>query len=118
NPIALNNLGYFLLERRERYEEALGLIEQAVRVDPTNPSYLDSLGWAHFKLGRLDEAEKRLKEAARFDSGSATIQEHLGDVYEKKGHTQQARTAWDQALRLASDCGDLERLRAQLAATT
>ncbi|MEO5858333.1 MAG: tetratricopeptide repeat protein, partial [Pyrinomonadaceae bacterium] len=43
NPIALNNLGYFLLERNERFEEALKLIKQAVETDPTNPSYLDSL---------------------------------------------------------------------------
>ncbi|MCV5132939.1 tetratricopeptide repeat protein, partial [Escherichia coli] len=80
--IALNNLGYFLLERNERFEEALELIKQAVESDPTNPSFLDSLGWAHFKLGNLDEAEKYLRDAIGIDSSSATIHEHLGDVLE------------------------------------
>jgi tetratricopeptide (TPR) repeat protein len=114
NPIALNNLGYFLLERDERFEEARTLIQQAVDVDPTNPSYLDSLGWAYFKLGKLVEAEKYLKDAVRFDSMSATIQEHLGDVYNKQGKTEIARGHWQKAVDLASDKADLDRLRAKL----
>ena len=67
NPIAMNNLGYFLVERNERLEEALGFIEQAYRIDPTNPSYLDSLGWVNFRLGKLADAERYLKDAARLD---------------------------------------------------
>lgn len=115
NPIALNNLGYFLLERGVRIEEAYQLIQQAVKVDPTNPSYLDSLGWAHFKLGRLDDAEKHLKEASRFNSGSGTIQEHLGDVYLKQGKTGLAKNAWERALNLATEEADIKRLKEKLA---
>lgn len=114
NPIALNNLGYFLLERGVRIEEAYQLIQQAVKVDPTNPSYLDSLGWAHFKLGRLDDAEKHLKEASRFNSGSGTIQEHLGDVYLKQGKTGLAKNAWERALNLATEEADIKRLKEKL----
>jgi len=114
NPIALNNLGYFLLERNERFEEALELIKQAVESDPTNPSFLDSLGWAHFKLGNLDEAEKYLRDAIGIDSSSATIHEHLGDVLEKQGKMSQAKTHWQRALELASDAADIGRLRAKL----
>ncbi|MEP7212271.1 MAG: tetratricopeptide repeat protein [Acidobacteriota bacterium] len=116
NPIAMNNLGYFLLERNERAEEALGLIEQAYRIDPTNPSYLDSLGWANFRLGKLDDAERYLKDAARYDSGSSTIQEHLGDVYEKQGKLDLAKIAWNKALQLASDPADTVRLKQKLTA--
>ncbi|MGI8408982.1 MAG: tetratricopeptide repeat protein [Pyrinomonadaceae bacterium] len=114
NPIALNNLGYFLLERDEHFEEALDLIRQALKVDPTNPSYLDSLGWAYFKLGRLTDAEKFLKDAARIDTGSAAIQEHLGDLYQKQGKAGLAKEAWEKALRLASDRTDIERLKDKL----
>jgi predicted Zn-dependent protease len=114
NPIAMNNLGYFLLERNERPEEALGLIEQAYNIDPTNPSYLDSLGWANFRLGRFAEAERYLKDAARFDPGSATISEHLGDVYAKQGKNELARAAWAKALQLASDAADVARLKGKL----
>ena len=114
NPIALNNLGYFLLERNERVNEAFNLINQAVKIDPTNPSYLDSLGWAYFKMGNLTEAEKHLKQAAKYDPNSATIQEHLGDVYQKQGKNPQAKTAWQRALTLSSDTEEINRIKIKL----
>lgn len=114
NPIALNNLGYFLIERDERLMEALKLIQQALKVDPKNPSYLDSLGWAFFKLGKLDDAEKFLKDALRIDTDSATIYEHLGDVYSKKQNRELAKAAWEKALRLAWDAVDTDRLKRKL----
>jgi tetratricopeptide (TPR) repeat protein len=118
NPIALNNLGYFLLERNERFEEALKLIQSAVKIDPTNPSYLDSLGWAYFKLGKFDEAEKHLKNAARRSPDSATIMEHLGDVYQKQNKTDLAKTAWQKALNLASGADETNRIKAKLGKKT
>ncbi|MEP7075585.1 MAG: tetratricopeptide repeat protein [Acidobacteriota bacterium] len=114
NPIALNNLGYFLLERNERTTEALDLIRKALKVDPTNPSYLDSLGWAHFMLGNFVEAEKNLRSAARMDPSSVTIHEHLGDVYGKEGQSDKARSSWQRALTLAITSDDVSRLRSKL----
>ena len=114
NPIALNNLGYFLLERNTKLDEALKMIQEAVSVDPTNPSYLDSLGWAYFKLGKLTEAEKFLKDAAKFDSLSSTIAEHLGDVYQKQGRTADAKRQWQRALELASERSDVDRIKGKL----
>ena len=114
NPIALNNLGYFLLERNERLAEALNMIQEAVKVDPTNPSYLDSLGWAYFKLGKLTDAEKHLKDAAKLDSLSSTINEHLGDVYQKQGRAEDARRQWQKALELASEKSDVDRIKGKL----
>ena len=114
NPIALNNLGYFLIERDKNITEAFELIQQAVKIDPTNPSFLDSLGWAYFKLGKFAEAENYLKEAAGIDITSSTINEHLGDVYHKQGKTELARNAWQKALNLASDAADINRLKTKL----
>lgn len=115
NPIALNNLGYFLLERNENISEAVSLIEQAVKIDPTNSSYLDSLGWAYFKLGKLSEAERYLKEAMRYNPSSSTIFEHLGDVYLKSGKDELAKSAWKKALSLASDMEGVSRIKAKIA---
>ncbi|CAN5676419.1 hypothetical protein BH18ACI1_BH18ACI1_05630 [soil metagenome] len=114
NPVALNNLGYFLAERNEKLNEALDLIQQAVKIAPTNSYYLDSLGWIYFKLGKLDEAEKYLKDALRFDASSATINEHLGDVYQKQGKLDLAKSAWQKALNLTSDAEEINRLKAKL----
>ena len=114
NATALNNLGYFLVERNERLTEALEMIQRAVRANPTNSSFLDSLGWAYFKLGKLDEAERHLMDAARRNNQSAAIQEHLGDVYQKRGKTEQAREAWQKALSLAAAGESTARIRAKL----
>ena len=114
NPIALNNLGYVLVQKNERLSEALTLIQKAIRIDPTNPSYLDSLGWANFRLGNLEEAERNLRSAARIDYASATIQEHLGDVYDKQGKPERARPFWQRALDLATNEADASRIRIKL----
>jgi tetratricopeptide (TPR) repeat protein len=114
NPIALNNLGYFLLERDEKISEAFELIQRAVKIDPTNPSFLDSLGWAYYKLGKYAEAEEYLLQAASFDNASAAIIEHLGDVYDKQKKSVLAREAWQKALNLASETGDVNRLKTKL----
>ena len=90
------------------------MIRKAVDIDPTNPSYLDSLGWVHFKLGKLAEAELYLKEALRQDPSSATINEHLGDVYSAQSRLDLAKSYWQRALNLASEPKDLERLKKKL----
>jgi predicted Zn-dependent protease len=118
NATALNNLGYFLVERNERLNEALEMIQRAVKAEPTNSSFLDSLGWAHFKLGQLDAAERQLTEAARRGVGSATIQEHLGDVYFGQGKKEQARIAWEKSLKLLTDGDQASRIRQKLKETS
>jgi tetratricopeptide (TPR) repeat protein len=115
NPIASNNLGYFFLERGIKFEEALELIKAAVDIDPTNPSFLDSLGWAYFKLGNIAEAEKHLRAALRYDPSSATINEHLGDVLLKAGRQDDAKQSWEKARMLASAPDDLSRISEKIA---
>lgn len=114
NPIALNNLGYFMLERGENIAEAHNLIREAVKIDPTNSSYLDSLGWANFKLGKLDDSEKYLKEALRFNPSSPNIHEHLGDVYDKQGKPELAKNAWQKALALTADSDSVSRIKLKI----
>jgi tetratricopeptide (TPR) repeat protein len=114
NTTALNNLGYFLLDQNERLAEGLELIQRAVKAEPTNASFLDSLGWAYFKLDKLAEAERHLTEAARRNPASATIQEHLGDVYHRQGKTEEARAAWQKALKLTAEPEAPARLKGKL----
>ncbi|HEX9959958.1 MAG TPA: tetratricopeptide repeat protein, partial [Pyrinomonadaceae bacterium] len=82
-----------------------------------NPSYLDSLGWAYFKLGKFDEAEKHLKNAGRRNP-DATIFEHLGDVYQKQNKMDLAKTNWQKALNLANGAEDINRIKAKLGKKT
>ena len=117
NPTALNNLGYFLTEHGEKLDEALGMVERAVRAEPQNPSFLDSLGWAYFKLGKLKEAERYLSDAARRNPTSPTIQEHLGDLFQKLGQQEKAKNSWRRALSLAAEAADTARIKAKLGET-
>ncbi len=114
NATALNNLGYFLADHGVRLDEALDMIKRAVHTAPTNPSFLDSLGWVYFKLGQLDEAERYLSDAARRNTRSVAIQEHIGDVNQKRGRAEEARAAWRKALALATEANDTARLKAKL----
>ena len=96
---ALNSLGYTLADRGERLPEAIGYIERALKVEPDNPSYIDSLGWALFKQGRFDEAEPHLQKAAEALPAQSVIQDHYGDVLARRNKWQEAIAAWDRALK-------------------
>jgi tetratricopeptide (TPR) repeat protein len=117
NATALNNLGYFLTEHDQKLEEARDMIERAVRAEPQNPSFLDSLGWVYYKLGKLKEAERYLSDAARRNPTSATIQEHLGDLFKKLGQQEKAQASWRKALSLAAEAADTARIKAKLGET-
>ena len=98
NAIALNYLGYMLAERGERLDESVGYLKQALQVEPENPSYLDSLGWAYFKADKLDLAEDNLKRAADQLKTNSVIQEHYGQVLFRLGRYDEAIAAWSRAL--------------------
>ena len=98
NAEALNYLGYLLANRGRSLDEAVRLVERALMAEPGNPSYLDSLGWAHFRRGNLEEAEKYLSPAAEQLPRNAVVQDHLGDVLARRGRWADAITAWTRAL--------------------
>jgi tetratricopeptide (TPR) repeat protein len=107
NAQALNYLGYMLADRGLRLQEAITLIERALKVDPDNPAYLDSLGWALFKNGRTEEAEAPLRKAAEVLIAESVIQDHLGDVLARRGKNDEAIAAWERALK--GDGVDVDR---------
>ena len=104
---ALNFLGYILADRTDRHAEAVELIERALRVEPENPSYLDSLGWALFKQGKAAEAAAPLGRAAAALPANSVIQDHHGDVLATQGKWAEAAAAWQRAL--AGDGESIDR---------
>ncbi|TAJ26019.1 MAG: tetratricopeptide repeat protein [Nitrospirae bacterium] len=97
---ALNYLGYSYTERGIKIEEAVSLIQRAVILKPNNGYYVDSLGWAFFKMGRLDEALAEMKRAASLVKDDPVIFEHLGEVYLQQNLVPEAREAWLHSLEL------------------
>ena len=103
---ALNYLGYMLADRGERLQESVGLLERAIEIDPDNGAYLDSLGWAYFKLDRLELAETHLRQASEQMARNSVIQDHFGDVLFRLGRYDEAIDAWETAL--AGDGAEVE----------
>ena len=99
NSSASNYLGYMLADRGVRLEESVKYIQKALQLDPDNGAYLDSLGWAYFKMGRYDLAESPLGKAASKIQNDPTIHEHLGHLYLHMGKTAMAQEEWQRALK-------------------
>jgi tetratricopeptide (TPR) repeat protein len=95
---ALNYLGYMLADQNTKLEEALGYVKKAVELDPANGAYLDSLGWAYFRLGKFEAAEENLVKASQKINTDPTVHDHLGDLYQKTGRLKLAATNWERAL--------------------
>jgi tetratricopeptide (TPR) repeat protein len=110
----LNYLGYTWIDNNRNLRKGLKLIEQAVRLRPTDGAIVDSLGWAHFRLGNFEEAVKHLEDAVGLVPGDPTLNDHLGDAYWRVGREREARFQWSQALKLNPEPDDAERLRLKL----
>ena len=95
---ALNYLGYMLADQNRRLEESIEFIKRALAQDPHNGAYLDSLGWAYFKLGNLELAEENLLKAIDSLRLTGVVYDHLGDLYLRKGNPDRATQYWQKAL--------------------
>lgn len=113
NSHALNYLGYMWADNGENLEQALDLIRRAVDLDPNNGAFVDSLGWALFRLGEFEQARRHLERANQLVPRDSTILEHLGDVYVALGDPQRAREAYEQALAI-NDEENVESVRRKL----
>jgi tetratricopeptide (TPR) repeat protein len=100
---ACNYLGYMWADKGVHLQEALTLIQKAVKLDPDNGAYIDSLGWALFKLGRNEEALVQLHRAVELLKDEADVYEHLADVLLKVGKPEEALTALRRASELEPD---------------
>jgi tetratricopeptide (TPR) repeat protein len=99
NARVLNHLGYMLANSGRNLDEAIDLVTRALKVDPDEGAYLDSLGWAHFRRGDLNEAEKYLAAAAEKMPDSSEVLDHLGDLHARRGRWRDAVDAWNRALK-------------------
>jgi len=80
NGNALNSLGFVLAETGKDLRRAAECCRRAVRIRPNSPAYLDSLGWAYYKLGRVEAAREALRSALNAAPGEKEIAAHLRQV--------------------------------------
>ena len=99
NDAASNYLGYMLADRGVRLDESVKYIKDALKIEPNNGAYLDSLGWAYHKMNRNDMAQGALEKAVKLIPNDPTIREHLGYVYLALGEKAKALQQWEHALK-------------------
>src|SRR5690606_4395716 len=96
-PQVLNYLGYRWIDMDMHLDQALGLIEKAVEAQPRDGYLIDSLGWAFYKLGRIEAAVEGLERAAMLLPNAPETNDPLGDAYRNAGRRLEARFQWNSA---------------------
>lgn len=110
---ALNYLGYMWAERGENLTEAKELIEKAVKQEPENAAFLDSMAWVLFKLKQPKEAlDWQLKALKHQKEPDATLHDHLGDIYLALKEPQKARDQWEKSLAIEPNEDIQKKLKA------
>ena len=113
--LILNYLGYSWVDQKVNLERGLKLIEKAVSLKPDDGYIVDSLGWAHFRLGNFDKAVKHLERAVELRPEDPVLNDHLGDALWQVGREREARYQWEQALTLKPEAKDEVKIREKLA---
>ncbi|MGO9391704.1 tetratricopeptide repeat protein [Rhodoblastus sp.] len=109
-PLVLNYLGYSWVDQGLHLDEAFKMLRRAVELQPEDGYIVDSLAWAHYKLGHYDEAVKLLERAIELKPGDPVINDHLGDAYWRVGRQLDARFQWNHARDLNPDPDDLPKI--------
>jgi tetratricopeptide (TPR) repeat protein len=102
-PYVLNYLGYSWIDQGVNLERGMEMIRKAVEQRPNDGYIVDSLGWAHYRLGNYDKAVEHLERAVELRPHDPTINDHLGDAYWKVGRTLEAQFQWKRAQGLKPD---------------
>ncbi len=110
----LNYLGYMLTDRNVRVNEALAMIEKVIAREPNNGAYLDSLGWAYYRLGRYQQAEEQIRKAVELAPGDPTMNDHYAEALMQQKKVKEAVAAWEEALKQWQASAPAEKDQAEI----
>lgn len=113
-PQVLNYLGYSFVDMNRNLDEGMEMIRKAVDARPDDGYIVDSLGWAHYRLGQFDEAVTELERAAQLRAGDAAIIDHLGDAYWRVDRKLEANYQWKRALTLEPEEAEIPKIKAKI----
>ncbi len=92
-PLVLNYLGYSWVDQGRNLKQGMSLIEKAVSLKPDDGYIVDSLGWAHYRLGNYKEAVRYLERAVELRPEDPVLNDHLGDALWRVGREREARSS-------------------------
>jgi len=113
--LVLNYLGYSWIDQGRNLKQAVDYIRKAVKLKPDDGYYVDSLGWAYFRLGNLQAAVETLERAVELKPDDPIINDHLGDAYWRVGRKLEAKYQWQQALTLKPEEDQIVSLKQKIA---
>lgn len=113
-PLILNYLGYSWIDKGQKLDQGLKMIEKAVELRPEDGYIVDSLGWAHYRMGDYAASVEYLERAVELVPSDPTINDHLGDAYWRAGRITEARYQWRRALQFGPDKDDMPAIEAKL----
>ena len=102
-PQILNYMGYSLLERKDKLDQAMRMISLAAEKAPNSYHIIDSLGWAYYKTGDYEKALLYLERAMELESTDPIVNDHLGDVLWMLGRKREAQFQWKKSLSFAPE---------------
>jgi len=113
-PEVLNYLGYSWIDQGLNLDEGMEMIRKAVELRPRSGFIVDSLGWAHYRLGQYEDAVRELEKAVQLMPQDPTINDHLGDAYWQVGRKLEATFQWNIALATKTPPDDPEAIKKKL----
>ena len=63
NPLRLNNLAYFLIDKDRNVNEGQELVDRALELIPHNYEFMDTKGWGLYKQGKYQESLEILQKS-------------------------------------------------------
>jgi tetratricopeptide (TPR) repeat protein len=112
--VVLNYLGYSWVDQGMHLKTAMDYIRKAVKLKPEDGYYVDSLGWAYFRLGNLPAAVEQLERAVELRPDDPIINDHLGDAYWRVGRKLEAKYQWQQSLSLKPESDQVVELEKKI----
>ncbi len=109
NALINNNYAYSLSERGIKLDKALKMAKIAINSEPTNSSYLDTMGWIYFKMDDYNKAKEFVEKSIKINSKNSDVYDHLGDIEYKMGNKKDAKQAWQKALDLNKNSTELKQ---------
>ena len=94
---AYNNYAYSLVERNKDLQRALSYAKKAVKLEPENPSYLDTIGWAYYKMNDIKKARAFIEQSIEIEGDNSVVLEHLGDILMKSNDSAKALVLYKKA---------------------
>jgi Flp pilus assembly protein TadD len=98
DPFVLNDASFNLAETGGDLDEALRMIQRALRKMPSRPDFADTLGWIYLKKNMTEPALQIFSSLVNRNPANPTFRYHLGAALLQKGDSRGARAALQAAL--------------------